>query len=295
MRAVVIDKDGGLSPYTTAITVNNVAPTGNLANGPVEEGDRSRLLRRRLRRTHRSCRGIRYGYDFGTRHLRDRGGTYATASPLAAVDAPAALTADGDRDIVVRAVLIDKDGGLRPATSTVTVTNVAPTATLTGDSVDEGETATVTFSAQADPSAADTAAGFTYEYDLDDDGTFEPGGACVTPPTTDGPATIHVTGAITDRDGGRREYDTTVTVGNLAPATSAGRRPCPPTARSRSRSPRRTRAGMRSPARSSGATARRGHSTRGAVSHTYAVSGAYSVTVRGGTTTAPTPRRPPSR
>ena len=120
----------------------------------------------------------------------------------------------------MRAVLIDKDGGLRPATTTVTVNNVAPTATLTGDSVDEGETATVAFSAQADPSAADTAAGFTYEYDLDDDGTFEPGGASVTLPTTDGPATLDVHGAIIDRDGGRREYDATVTVANVAPTAT---------------------------------------------------------------------------
>ena len=74
----------------------------------------------------------------------------------------------------MRAVVIDKDGGLRPYTTTVTVDNVAPTATLTGDTVEEGATATVAFSAQADPSAADTAAGFTYEYDLDGDGTSLP-------------------------------------------------------------------------------------------------------------------------
>ena len=101
--------------------------------------------------------------------------------------------------------------------------NVAPTATLTGDTVDEGSPATVAFSAQADPSAADTAAGFTYEYDLDDDGTFEAGGATVTLPaalTADGPATLDVHAAIIDRDGGRRVYDTTVTVANVAPTNT---------------------------------------------------------------------------
>ena len=37
----------------------------------------------------------------------------------------------------------------------------------------EGSAGLVSFSGQADPSAADVAAGFSYSYDFDNDGTFE--------------------------------------------------------------------------------------------------------------------------
>src|SRR5262249_29776436 len=54
--------------------------------------------------------------------------------------------------------------------------HVAPTATLTASGpVPEGTTATVTFGGQLDPSPVDTAAGFHYSYDFDNDGTFDLG------------------------------------------------------------------------------------------------------------------------
>src|SRR5439155_23153442 len=47
----------------------------------------------------------------------------------------------------------------------VTVNNVAPTATLANDGpINEGSSATITFSDQADVSSVDTAAGFHYAY-----------------------------------------------------------------------------------------------------------------------------------
>jgi hypothetical protein len=39
--------------------------------------------------------------------------------------------------------------------------------------VSEGSLVTASFSQQVDPSAADTAAGFRYSYDWDNDGAFE--------------------------------------------------------------------------------------------------------------------------
>ena len=93
---------------------------------------------------------------------------------------------------------------------------MAPTATLTGSTVQEGSDATVTFSGADDVSAVDKAAGFTYEYSVDNGG-FVPGGATLTVPTTDGPATLPVRAAIVDKDGDRREYTTTITVENTAP------------------------------------------------------------------------------
>ena len=59
----------------------------------------------------------------------------------------------------------------------LTITNTAPTATLSNNGpVDEGSTAaTVSFGSQFDESDADTTAGFTYSYDFDNDGNFETG------------------------------------------------------------------------------------------------------------------------
>ena len=62
-----------------------------------------------------------------------------------------------------------------PAT-TLTITNAPPTATFSNNGpVTVGNTAEVTFTAQADPSSADTTAGFRYSYDFDDDGDWEVG------------------------------------------------------------------------------------------------------------------------
>ena len=70
----------------------------------------------------------------------------------------------------------DDDGGIDTQSFFVTVSNVAPTGTLGNNGpVDEGSSATVTFTNQFDPSTADTTAGFRYAYDLDNDGTFDVG------------------------------------------------------------------------------------------------------------------------
>ena len=223
----VVDKDGGFHRLRRHGHHHQRRPHGDATgSATVDEGGTAQLSWAGVTDASApdAAAGIRYAYDFDNDGTWDVGGaTYATASPLAAVDVPAALTADGDDTFTVRAAVIDKDGGLTPYTRDIDVDNVAPTATLTGDAVDEGAPATVAFSAQADPSAADTAAGFTYEYDLDDDGTFEPAGHGHAAGGADrrrpGDArSVHA--AIIDRDGGRRVYDTTVTVANVAPTAT---------------------------------------------------------------------------
>src|SRR5262249_34226818 len=64
--------------------------------------------------------------------------------------------------------------GAGTTSANVAVTNVAPTATFgTTGTLTEGGSASVTFTNQFDPSGADTAAGFTYSYDFNNDNTFE--------------------------------------------------------------------------------------------------------------------------
>jgi hypothetical protein len=116
-------------------------------------------------------------------------------------------------------------------TFTISVTNVAPTATPSNSGpVNEGSTATVSFSGQFDPSPVDTAAGFRYAYDFDNNGTFEVGNgtyagsstsASATVPASfllDGPGSRTVRGRILDKDGGFTDYTTTITINNVPPA-----------------------------------------------------------------------------
>src|SRR5207247_1388386 len=125
--------------------------------------------------------------------------------------------------------VIDTEGAVDTDTRMIVVNNVAPTATLSNSApVDEGSGASVGFGAAFDPSASDTAAGFTYSFDFDNDGTFEV--ADGESPTADvpaallaaGPAVRTVRARIADKDGGSTDYTTDVTVLNVAPSVSAG-------------------------------------------------------------------------
>ena len=170
------DQDGGFTDYTTrTITINNVAPTATLGNGgPVNEGSTgSRQLQQPVRSVGAPTRprASRYSYDFdndGTFEISGQRPTLGDRArrltwPTARAPAPSAAGSS------------TSDGGFTDYTTTITINNVAPTATVVtnGGPVNEGSPATVSFTGQSDPSAADTAAGFTYSYDFDNDGTFE--------------------------------------------------------------------------------------------------------------------------
>ncbi len=112
----------------------------------------------------------------------------------------------------------------------VTVENVAPTADLGNNGpVPEGSSATVSFSNQFDPSSVDTAAGFHYAYDFDNDGTFDlgdgsyggsvAGSSQMVPPalTAEGPGSQTVRAWIIDKNGDHTEYFTNVEITNVDP------------------------------------------------------------------------------
>ena len=105
--------------------------------------------------------------------------------------------------------LTDSSGTTVHDSALVTVANVAPTATLkSGGAVNEGSAGSVSFVNPFDPSSADTAAGFRYSFDFNNDGTFEVVNS--TSPTAtvpaaylaDGPGTRTIHGRIADKDGG---------------------------------------------------------------------------------------------
>ena len=148
---------------------------------------------------------------------------------------------DGTQIEEVRITLIDEDGvhteaGV-PNPFNVTVDNVDPTATFfnTGD-VDEGTSGTVGFTAQFDPSNADTTAGFRYAFDFDNDGTFDSGDGTYagsgTASATSVPASFladggpgvsqTVRGRIIDKDDGYTDFTTDIGINNLVPTFDAG-------------------------------------------------------------------------
>ncbi|WP_243058324.1 PKD domain-containing protein [Nocardioides sp. SR21] len=115
----------------------------------------------------------------------------------------------------------------------LTVTNVAPTATLTnGGPVEVGNTTDVTFSGQADPGSADPVAGLRYAYDFDDDGDWEVGDGTYAGGSTSSSATVpaavldeggphDVAARVVDKDGGFADYTTAILV-KTPPVARAG-------------------------------------------------------------------------
>ena len=211
----VTDKDGGSGTRTFVVTVANVAPTGTFSNdGAVGEGSSFHLSLTSPSdpSSADTTAGFTYAFDCGD------GSGYGAFG--ASSSTTCATTDNGARS--VRAKVKDKDGGTTEYTSTVTITNVAPTATFSNDGpVDEGSSFHLSLTNPSDPSSADTTAGFTYAFDCGDGsgyGAFSAAHTATCPTSDDG--TRNVKASIRDKDGGTTEYTGTVTVSNVAPTAT---------------------------------------------------------------------------
>src|SRR5207302_537146 len=216
----VTDKDAGAGQATFSVTVANVAPTATLSNnGPVNEGSPATISfsDQSDPSSVDTAAGFHYAYDCGD------GSGYGAFSGSSSTSCP--TTDSGSR--TVKAKIKDKDGGTTEYTASVTVNNVAPTATLSNDGpIFEGGTATISFSGQSDPSSADTSAGFQYATSCSNGdlsgATY--GGSGASASTTCSFAdngTFPVKARIIDKDGGFSEYTTNVIVNNVAPSVTA--------------------------------------------------------------------------
>jgi hypothetical protein len=157
--------------------------------------------------------GLHYSWDFNDDGVWDLGDGqgYAGSVGATSVKVPAAFTAD-DGPLAVRVRAFDKDGAMVESTATIAVTNVAPTATLQVGPARVGTPVTVRFVNPKD-TPADTTAGFTYGFDLDNDGVFEQQGPSPTASVTFGRfGTYTIRGMIVDKDGASTVYTATVTV-----------------------------------------------------------------------------------
>ena len=178
VRARATDKDGGYTEYVKQVEVLNVAPTSSGLVGPAEGDEGAALsfsLGAGLDPSAADAAGLTYSFDFDGDGLFDVVG----ASPSAV------HTYDDNGRYTVLARVSDKDGGHSDYTSEVRVRNVAPRHGHFTDNnpVAEGSPVTVSFGGQDDPSAADTAAGFTYSFDFNNDGVYEVSGSSPRRPT----------------------------------------------------------------------------------------------------------------
>ena len=154
---------------------------------------------------------VSYAWDL------DGNGSFETPGQTVAFSA-----ADGPNTYDVAVQATDSFGVSSVDHATVTVNNVAPTAQFSASgSVTAGDTVSLSLTNPADPSAADTAAGFEYAFDCGSGyGGFSSANTATCPATQRG--TLDVGGEIRDRDGGVREYRSQVTVNGRSPVVSAG-------------------------------------------------------------------------
>ena len=228
IRARISDKDAtattGFSDYTTTVQVLGATPTGTVTvSSPTREGGGALVAVTNVSSPSApdTAAGFRYAYDFnndGTYEVGD--GTYAGSSDFTNVAVPNALTADGPFATTVRVRIVTASEGQVDLLVPLNVVNVAPTATLTTPTARllPGNAATVAFVNSFDPSPIDTAAGFKYSFDLNNDGNFTSPGdvAGSTSPTAnvtfDKPGRYTVRGRIADKNGAFTDYTAVVTI-----------------------------------------------------------------------------------
>lgn len=211
----VDDGDGGVGTGTLHVSVANVAPTTDA--GPdvtANEGSAVTLT------------GTFTDPGSGPHQLSwvvvgATGQVLATSTTAQVTFVPA-----DDGVYTATFTALDDDGGVSSDSALVTASNVAPTAAFAGpESVAEGGSATVSFTGPSDPSAVDTAAGFRYCYDFDNDGMFDvidsPSASAAVPAAFvgDGPGTLTLRGRIADKDGGFTDYLIAIAVTNVAPTS----------------------------------------------------------------------------
>jgi DNA/RNA endonuclease G (NUC1) len=103
------------------------------------------------------------------------------------------------------------------ASNSVTISNVAPTATFASPgAVNEGSSFTLSLSSPLDPSSADVAAGFQYRFNCGAGFGSWSATASASCPTSDN-GTLSTAGEVRDKDGGVSSYSGSVTVNNVAP------------------------------------------------------------------------------
>ena len=223
VTVTISNGDGCVGSDTMAVTVNNVGPTATVGNsGPVNEGSpvTVSLIDAFDPSSADTAAGFHYSFATSVGRLGD--------DVCGCRDGPSrSFTFNDNGTPTVYGRIFDKDGGFTDYQTVVTVNNVAPTATI-GNSgpVHEGNPVTVSLIDAFDPSSADTTAGFHYSFATSSAGLATTYAGAVDGPsrsfTFDDNGTPTVYGRIFDKDGGFTDYQTVVTVHNVAPTATIG-------------------------------------------------------------------------
>jgi hypothetical protein len=218
VSASATDSDGATGNTDNHnVEVQNVAPTATL-NGPdsVAEGRTATVSFTNQNDVQADKNaGLRYAFSCnGTTPLE--GTTYASAGTASSTTC---VAGDGGfkEGMSVRARIFDKDGGFTEYTKEISVTNVAPTATLEAPAVvDQGSNFDLSLTNVMDASSADRNK-LSYAFDCGDGlGYVDSTTASKSCTALDQP-NVTVKGKVTDKDGDSNEYTKTVTVNNVAP------------------------------------------------------------------------------
>jgi hypothetical protein len=225
---VVTDDDGGsVSVDSSSITVTNAAPTGTITGAPNTSPEGAAITLT----AHPSDAGSGDTFTYSWAVTRD-GDPFALPGGTNTTSAEFTFTPTDDGDYVATVTIADNDGDdVAVSTSTISVTNVSPEASITGlpvGDVTEGDSVSVNASV-SDDGAEDT---FTYAWSVLKDGNAFalPGGTDVSSssfsftPTDDGEYVIHL--AVEDDNGGSATYDApAITVVNSAPTVAISGEP----------------------------------------------------------------------
>jgi hypothetical protein len=192
-------------PNVAAFIIND--PPTAYAGGPytVNEGNSVTLT---ATGTDPEGQPLTYAWDL------DNNGTFETPGQsvsFTGVDGPATLTVN---------VQVTDNGGLKAvASATVTVVNIAPTATFNAPaSVNEGSNIVLSLINPVDVPA--DLGSLQYAFDCGSGyGAFSASNSAICPTIDNG--TRNVRGKIMDKDGGVSEYTATVTIKNVAPTVNA--------------------------------------------------------------------------
>ncbi len=224
----VTDKDGSSGVTLGRVSVAETAPTATFAQvGTANEGSAATVSFTAASDAPADlAAGLRYSFDL------DGDGVYEIVN---AASATVNRVFVNDGTYTVRGKVTDKDGAFTVYTATVTVRNVAPTATPTQDGpVAEGGLVAVRLTGPADPSPADTLAGFRYSFARTRDAlaaTYAAAGAQASQSFAfPDNGTYTVWARVIDQDGGFTDYPVAVTVTNAAPTVGLIAAPTAPTA-----------------------------------------------------------------
>jgi hypothetical protein len=235
VRGRVIEVNGGFADYTIAITVLNAPPTATfVADPPVALGTPS--IVRFVGATDPSPvdlqAGLRFSFDF------DNDGDFTSPGDIENSKSPvASFVFPNPGTYTVRGRVADKDGAFTDYTTTVTVTNVPPTAEFSAfvpggrTQAIEGDPVTLRLLEATHPSPAVLAAGLRFAFDFNNDGIFDLGDgtfagsiaavtASVPQELIDGPSTLTFRARVIESGGLFTDYTTTLDVLNAPPTAT---------------------------------------------------------------------------